>query len=182
MEKKQFQNLFRRYMKDLDFHSKGNVCYKYISDDYLIVAFLEHCSYRSAYRVVYGVIYEPNSIVSSSLTKTDWRGEFLFTLETSDDLSKYPIDELQSSFYLKLVDWFDYVERSEDEFMREMDVNVQKRLLKLYDKEFVLEQYTKNWIKFRRIPYDTVKKICRIAGLNYDEVVRIRDSRVRKWP
>jgi len=63
-----------------------------------------------------------------------------------------------------------------------VDENIKKRLVKVYDKEFILEEYRNNWILFRRISYDTVKKICRLAGLDYDEVVRIRDSRVRKWP
>ena len=182
MEKKMLQKLFKAYMKDLGFHSKGNACYKSVTEDYLIVVFLEHCSFQCAYRVAYGVIYEPDSMVPSPLTKTDWRGDFLFTLDPSDDLSQYPIDNLQNSFYPKLVDWFNYSDRSEGEFLRELDLNAQKRLLKLHDKQFVLELYKRNWISFRRIPYDTVKKICRLAGLDYDEVVSIRDSRVRKWP
>lgn len=182
MEKKLLKKIFKEYMKEIGFRSKGNICYKPVTDDYLIVVFLEHCSYKNAYRVVYGVIYEPDTVQFPAVPKTDWSRKFLFTMDSLDDLSQYHLEDLQSNYDLKLVNWFDYSERSPDEFIRAMDENVEKRLHKLYDREFVLNQYRNDWVSFRRIPYDTVKKICRLAGLDYDEVVNIRDSRVRKWP
>lgn len=172
MDKKQFQCLFKQYMKKLGFRSKGNVCYKPVSDTYLIVVYLEHWLYHGAYRIVYGVIYEPETMPPSPLTKTDWSSNFRFAEGVSDEASRPP----------KSVEWFDYTERTEEEFLLAMDENVSTCLAKLDDPNYVLEQYRNNWIRFRRIPYDTVRKICRLAGLDYDAVVTVRDSKLRSWP
>lgn len=182
MEKKVLQQLFREHMKKLGYNAKGNACYKYIEADYLVVVFLEHCSYQNAYRVRYGAVYETSSVLPSPLTKLDWSREFLFTVDPTDDLFQYPIDDLKYSFYGKLTDLFDYSSRSEAEFLHELDENIKKRLYQVYDTTFILDQYRNSWISFRRIPYTTVNKICRLAGLDYNEVVRIRDSTVRKYP
>lgn len=106
----------------------------------------------------------------SSLPKSDWSDKFLFPAQP------------QSNSYSGAVDWFDYTQRSAEDFSQVMDDNVAARLNRLYDKEYILDQYRNNWILFRRIPLDTVMKICRLAGLDYDEAVRVRDSRLRKWP
>ena len=182
MEKKVLQQLFKEHMKKLGYKAKGNACYQYIEADYLVVVFLEHSSYQNAYRVRYGAVYEAVAALPSPLTKLDWSREFLFTLDSADDLSQYPIDDLKLSFYGKLIDLFDYSSRSEADFLRELDQNIEKRLYQVYNKNFILDQYRNNWISFRRIPYATVNKICRIAGLDYNEVVNIRDSTVQKWP
>ena len=63
-----------------------------------------------------------------------------------------------------------------------MDLNFEKCVRPVFDKERVLDHYRNNWIRFRRIPYDTVRKISRLAGLDAEKVIEIRDSNVRKWP
>lgn len=180
MEKRTFQKLFRDYMKNLGFRTKGNLCYKYLEDDYLIVVSLEHSSFQSAYAVEYGVIYEASPDKATVSTKTDWSAYFYFTVDPSDDLELYPLENLHSNFAKKLIDLFNYDERSDRDFVRSMDENVKKRLIKLYDKEFVLEQYRKDWVTFRQIPYDTVHKMCRLAGLNAEQVIAFRDGKSRK--
>lgn len=176
LEKTEFQKLFREYMKKLGFCSKGNICYRYLADDYLIIVHLDHFSYSKAYGVDYGVVYEA-AVEKPVSQKMDWRGSFLFAADPNDDLSRYPLEDMRIRYGRELTRWFDYFERTEEDFLRSMDENVQKCLVKVYDKGFVLDQYRKNWVTFRRIPYDTVRKICRLAGLDAEQVIRFRDSR-----
>lgn len=162
MEKTELQKLFKSYMKNLGYRCKGNICHKALDSDYLVVVFLEHSSFQIAYRIRYGVIYEYDSDRPAPLTKTDWSSRFLFGQDR---------EEL-----------FDYSRSTEEEFLRELTENVEKRLAQVCDREFVLDQYRRNWLAFRRIPYDTARKICRLAGLDYEEVVAIRDSKATRWP
>lgn len=179
MEKEMFRKLFQEYMKKLGFRAKGNICYQYLDDDYLVVVFLDHSPYGREYCVGYGPVYEADSTKNAASTKTDRCEYFYFTSDQAADLAQYPLDDLQSSFGGKLTTWFDYSERSENDFVYSMDENIKKRLIKLYDKEFVLEQYRNDWVLFRKIPYDTVRKICRLAGLDAEQVIRFRDGRYR---
>ena len=57
-----------------------------------------------------------------------------------------------------------------------MDINMEKRFQLLYNKEYILDEYRRNWVYFRMIPYDTVHKIVKLAELNIDEVIRFRDK------
>ena len=176
LEKTEFPKLFRAYMKKLDFRAKGNICYRYLADDYLIIVALEHSSYSKAYGIDYGVVYEA-AVEKPVSQKADWRGSFLFAADPDDDLTRYPLEDIRIRYGRELTRWFDYSERTEEGFLRSMDENVQKRLVKVYDKGFVLDQYRKNWVSFRRIPYETVRKICRLAGLDAEQVIRFRDGR-----
>lgn len=176
LEKTEFQKLFREYMKKLGFRSKGNICYRYLEHDYLIIVDLEHSSYNKAYGVDYGVVYEADTVEKSISPKTDWRGSFLFTADPEEDIARYPLEDMRIRYGRELTRWFIYSERTEEDFLCSMDENVQKRLVKVYDKGFVLDQYRKNWVSFRRIPYETVRKICRLAGLDAEQVIRFRDG------
>lgn len=162
MEKTEFRKLFKSNMKNLGYRCKGNVCHKALDSDYLVVVFLEHSSFQSAYRIRNGVIYEYDSARPVPLTKTDWSSRFLFGQDREELI--------------------DYSRSTEEEFLRELGENVEKRLAQVCDREFVLDQYRQNWLVFRRISYDTVGKICRLADLDYDEVVAIRDSKATRWP
>jgi hypothetical protein len=53
---------------------------------------------------------------------------------------------------------------------------MEKRFKLLYNKDYVLEQYRNDSVLFRMIPYDTVYKIARLAGLDIAEVLRLRDK------
>ena len=182
MEKKDVQKVWKDHMKDLGFHCRGNICYRHVDDDYLIFLRLEHSSYDSAYRVQYGAVYEADILEGTFNGKGDWTGHFLFTKNASDDLAQYPLEDLHSHFNMKLDQDFDYSQRSLEDFIRSLDINIEKRLNQLYDRSYVLDQYRENWVSFRRIPYDTCRKIARIAGLDEEAVIKIRDSKVTRWP
>ena len=182
MEKKEVQKAFKDHMKKLGFRCRGNICYRYLTDDYLIFVRLEHSSYYSAYRVDYGAVYEADTMEGTFQGKGDWSSHFLFAKDATADLAQYSLEDLRSHFGMELDQDFDYSLRSMDDFARSLDINIEKRLNKLSDRSYVLDQYRKNWILFRKIPYDTCRKIARLAGLDAEEVIRIRDSKVTQWP
>lgn len=182
MEKKDAQKAWKDHMKKIGFRCRGNICYRYLDDDYLIFLRLEHSSYYSAYRVDYGAVYEANAMEGTFKGKGDWSSHFLFTKDASDDLTQYPLEDLCSHFNMELDQDFDYSNRTVEDLICSLDINIEKRLSKLYDRTFVLTQYRQNWISFRKIPYDTCRKIARLAGLDAEAVIRIRDSKETKWP
>lgn len=182
MEKKEFQKLFKSYVKEMGFLSQGNCFYKLLDNDYAITLYLDHNPYDTSYFIEYGVIYEFDSTVKVS-HQICWDHRFCFTAEFNDDLNDYPIEDIVRYFSRdKIVDWFDYVNRSKENFEEQMSINIKKRLNPLYDKNFVLDLYKNNWILFRLISYEKTRKIARIAGLDYEKVIEIRDSFVKEWP
>jgi len=179
MEKKELQNLFKTYMKEMGFKVKGNCAYQFVDDQYIIGVCLDHHPYSKGYFVEYGAIYEPDAIQRQKVLsgKCDFRRFFLFTTDPDDDLNQYPIENpnyrVDSNI---LTDCFEYSIRTKMDFKYSMDINIKKRFQLLYNKEYILDQYRKNWVYFRMIPYDTVQKIVKLAGLNIDEVIRFRDN------
>ena len=179
MDKKEFQNLFKSYMKAKGFRIKGQGAYQFVDDQYIIGVSLDHHPFTKGYFVEYGAIYEPDAIQRQKglLGKCDFRSFFLFTTDSNDDLNKYPIENLKCRVdYNVLTDYFEYDFRTEEDFKHSMDINIEKRLQLLYNKEYILDQYRTDWVYFRMIPYDTVHKIVKLAGLNIDEVIRFRDK------
>ena len=182
MEKKEAQKIFKDYMKSQGFKIKGSCAYKYIDDDYLVCAALDHRPFGNEYGIDYGAIYNPTETDWPFYNHLDWRFFFQFTTQPGDDLNKYSIDELDKPQDLQICSWFDYDTRTKEEFENSISINVVRMLSKLYDKEYVLNRYRKNWILFRQISYKTVRKICALAGIDAEEAIRVRDSNLRKWP
>ena len=164
MEKKELQKLFRDYMKSHGFKSRGNVCTKYLADDYLVFAMLDHSSYGPEYGVEYGVVYEADKLEKPfNGMMADWSASFSWHLP---DGSKTPYR-------------FNYETRSAEDFLSCMDRNMAERFSCLEDREYVLAQYRQDWFLYRGIPYVTVRKICRLAGINPEVAIRVRDSRCK---
>ncbi|MBR2315084.1 MAG: hypothetical protein IKA56_00430 [Clostridia bacterium] len=181
MEKKEFQKLFKDYMKSKGFKIKGNCGFKYIDGDYAIGVWLDHHPFTKGYFVEYGAVYYPNNKEHPLCTTGDWSSRFYFTSNSGDDLEQYGIGYLNKHFdRAKVVDWFEYDELTEEDFLKQMDINMEKRFASVYDKEFVLNIYRSDWVKFRMIPYDTVRKICSMIGLDAEEVILFRDGYTTK--
>lgn len=179
MEKKEFQKLFKTYMKGLGYRSRGNICFRYQEPDYLIFVMLEHSSWQQGYSLEYGVVYEADQLTAPFSGKSDWSLNFLFTKEPSDDLACYPLEDIEHNFGRKLGICFDYSERTAEEFLRELELNVEKRLSPISNREYALEHYRNDWVQFRKIPSDTVHKICRLAGLDEALVLKFRNGHYR---
>ena len=175
MDKKEFRNLFKAYMKEKGFKVRGRYAYQFVDDQYIIGVSLDHHPFTKGYILEYGAIYEPVDVQHS--IAFDFRSFFLFTTDPNEDLNKYPIENLKCRVdYNVLTDYFEYDFRTDEDFKHSMDINIEKRLHLLYNKEYILDLYRKDWIYFRMIPYDTVHKIVKLAGLNIDEVIRFRDK------
>ena len=111
MEKKEFQSLFKAYMKERGFKVKGNCVYQFVDDQYIIVVHLDHHPYTKGYFIEYGAIYEPDAEQrqKKSLQKTDFGSFFLFTTDSNDDLNQYPIENLNCRVDSKiLTNYFEY--------------------------------------------------------------------------
>ena len=179
MDKKDFQNLFKAYMKERGFKIKGNCAYQFIDDQYIIGIYLDHHPYTKGYFVEYGAIYEPDAIQRQKVLsgKCDFSRFFLFTADPDDDLKQHPIENPNCCVKRNiLTDCFEYSFRTEADFKYSMDINMEKRFQLLYNKEYILDEYRRDWVYFRMIPYDTVHKIVRLTDLNIDEVIRFRDN------
>ena len=178
MEKKEFQQIFKSYMKGLGFKTKRNRCYKYLDDDYLIAVWLDHYPFDKAYYVCYGAVYMPDEYMLPHTDLGDWESRFEFTTDPNDDLNSYDIVYSKDRYSRKeLVEYFEYDIRTEDDFIRSMDINMREKFSFLYDKEYVINLYRENWILFRMIPYEIVRKIATLCGYDPEEVIKIRDSR-----
>lgn len=182
MEKKEAQQIFKKYMKSQGFKIKGNCAYKYVDDNYLVCAALDHRPFGNEYGIDFGAIYNPTEEDWPFHNFMDWRSCFMFTTEPEDDLNKY-LDDMDNGWgYGPTTVWFNYEARTKEEFEKSIALNMEKNFSDLYDKEFVLNQYRKDWILFRLISYKTVRKICALAGIDAEEAIRVRDSRLTKWP
>ena len=62
MDKKEFQNLFKIYMKEKGFRIKGQCAYQFVDDQYIIGIHLDHHPYTKGYFVEYCAIYDPDAI------------------------------------------------------------------------------------------------------------------------
>ena len=155
-----------------------------VDHDYRISLWLDHHPFVRAYFIGYSVRYEPRADEKpSQLCVGDWDGYCAFCVDHNDDLAQYPIDHLDRPIdRTKLLDYYRYEECTEEEFWHAMDLNYERCIRQLFDKRLVLDFYRNDWILFRTIPYDTVRKIARLAGLDAEKVIEIRDSNVRKWP
>ena len=177
MEKSEFQKLFREKARELGFQVTGNRASKALDDEYLVGLWLEHNSYTKAYCIGYGAIYLPDDKKMPFRGCCDWSNHFLFTTSISDDLDNYPIEDLHQRYGRVITTFFDYSTRTAQDFERCWEINIKRRLFAVYDKSRVLDYYRNNWALFRGVPLDTVKKISKLAELDYKEVIEFRNKR-----
>ena len=71
----------------------------------------------------------------------------------------------------KLVDYFEYDVRTPEDFERQFDCNMAERFERVLDEQFILNRFREDWVLFRMIPVETVKKIAKLAGLDFDTVM-----------
>lgn len=182
MTKEDFQRVVKEKMKELGFSSRRGKYYMKVDADYVIGVSLDHSPYTHGYYVEYGALFLPDEKRWPFKGWYDWDSRFKFTGSGRIELS-----DLHPGIYGDYDDQLvrecaEYEGRSEKNLAHELEVNYEKCIIPLLNKEFVLNDYRNNWIKFRGMPCDKIEKICRLADLNYDEVMRIRDSNVTKWP
>lgn len=176
MEKKEFQKIVRDKMKVLGFRSRGNNHYKVLDDDYLIGVSLDHHPFCKGYFIDYGVIYLPDEEKLPFWGWCDWSASFLFTETPEDDLTKYHIEDMDITDEY-LVAYFEYDIRSKEELDRALDINIEKRLLPLIGKQFVLKYYQKHMRELVDLPLNTVNKLISLGGYDRNAVYHLRRER-----
>lgn len=174
MEKKEFQKIARDKLKSEGFRVRGNYCYKRIDEDYLVFITLDHSPYHRGYYIEYGGLYSREEI--PPWWDSDWNERFLFTENPDDDLEKYNIENLR---YMTdgLVECFEYENREPEDFLRQLDINLKKKLVLIEDKEFILSYYRENINELARFPDDDILKLLRYCDFDRDEINAYR----KKW-
>lgn len=173
MDKKEFQKIFKEKFKLMGFTIKGNVGYKLLEDDYLIGVSLDHNPYSQGYFIEYGVVYLPDKDKIPFRGLYDWEDRFLFTQEANADLAKYQIQEMEYDEE-KLTECFEYGARTSEDFISELEINIQKKLMLLDDREYVLKYYMDNFDMLAVLPQNTLKKLLSLYCYNRDEINRLR--------
>lgn len=175
MEKKEFKKMFKEYVKKMGFLAQGNCFYKILNNDYAITLYLDHHPYTAAYYIEYGVIYEFDSTLKVS-HQICWDSRFLFTKIPTDDLNLYNIGIECTYNTNQLIDWFDYVNRSKENFEEQFSLNLHQCLSVLCDESYVLDLYRRNGYLFRGLPYKIQDKIVRLGNLDLKKITDIRNG------
>ncbi len=176
MEKKEFQKIIKHKLKDRGFKSRGNHCYKIIDDEYLIGVSLIHRSYGQGYFVDYGIIYLPDESKIPFSGDYDWSRKFWFTKDYEKSLNRYQLDNVEE-FYKELIDYFEYEIRSVESLEESIDINVDKMLSVLSDKECAFKDYQNNLDVFVSLSECEIKKFIKLGAVSKEVVVQHRIQR-----
>lgn len=181
MEKKEFQKIVRARLKDEGFTVKGNYAHKILDGDYLIGVEMDHHPFCKGYFINFGVIYLPDERKYPPFQGfCDWRSWFDFTKDPHDDLWKYSLEDyaIGEGIYDEsvLVNYFEYEIRNEKDLCKQIDINIQRKLSLVYDKEFVLKLYQRETDLLARLPEWTVAKILDLYDIDRYKIKSYRKS------
>lgn len=177
MEKKDFQKVFKNHMKLLGFNFKGLCGTKVISDDYEIYVRLDHNPYDTEYLVEYGVSYAPTDRTRKGFL-WDYSYYFKFTRYPCEDISFLEESGCEDKYRTLVTDWFNYKERTQEEFLKLLELNIKKCLIPMYDREYILNLYRKKPSLLCIYPKQTVVRLIELAGLDIYEVERVVNTKL----
>lgn len=173
MERKEFQKIIKQKLKDKGFKSRGNHCYKIIDNKYLIGVSLIHCSHGQGYFIDYGIIYLPDEVKMPFNGDYDWSRKFWFTKDYEKKLNRYQVDNVEE-YYKELVDYFEYDMRSMESLEESLDINIDKMLSVLSDKECAFKDYKNNLDLFLSLSEHEIKKFIRLGAVSKQVVLQYR--------
>lgn len=176
MEKKEFQKIVKKVLKEIGFQFKGNNAHKICGDDYLLGICLEHHSYHKAYAIEFGVVYLPDDNKVPFRGWFDWHNQFLFTKKAEDDIEKYKIEVFADYEEEYLIDYFEYEERGGEELIEQIKSNIDRRMKVILEKEYVLEYYAKHIEVFARLPICTIEKLIKLYDFDRKHINRLRQQ------
>ena len=179
MEKKEAKKIIKEVLKKYGFHPNKIGGYKILDNDYLIGMNMTHSTYCKGYMMDYGVIYLPDEEKMPFDGIYDWRGAFLFTKTEGDDLRKYKDILLSGYGDESLWHVFEYGVRTSEEFKEQLAINIEVKMSRLYDKNFVLDYYRTHMDKLYLI-VDTdlgIAKLAKLVGHDLRELL----ARRRAW-
>lgn len=161
----------RRYVKEKfkekGFRSEKSYLYKILDDDYLICFHLYPSSYCKGYSFICGVIYLPDEykIPLRGLLDLEWC--FRFPRDMDKELE---LDGYQSNPDLIAV--FEYDNYTVEQLDKYFAVNYAHFVEPLFDKEYGLDCFRKDWRLMNRFSVKTVDKLCKRAGIDTQAVLQ----------
>jgi len=167
MNKKEFLLNIKYILKSKGFKNKGNFFYVIIDIDYLIGIYLDHHPFCDAYYIEYGVVFLPDGKNSPLSGEFDWSDRFLFKKNDSNNNVK--------------IDYLEYDNITFEQLNDYLNINFNDKFNYIYNKNYIIDQFKNDWILFRYISYDKVKKISKLVNLNYEDIVKFRDSTRTSW-
>ena len=183
MEKKEVQVIVKEKLKSYGFKSRGNNHYKMIEDDYMVGVSLDHHPFRKAYFIEYGGVFLPDEKKVPFCGFYDWMGWFLFTQNAEDNLEQLE-QCLEKDIWgngTELLDYFEYDKKDKDSLIEALNINVEKKLLPIFDKEYILNDYRNDIDSLVTLPPDTVKKILKYGDFDMEEVEYQKKKSGKDW-
>lgn len=176
MQAGEAKRILKEVLAEYGFVPMGKEYCKRISEGYSLKVLLDKKPSSKEYAVDLGAVFEPETAVYDI---SEW---FLFTIDPEDPLEKYDLTVRNLPRQSPLTEWFDYENRSEEEFRKSLQLNLQVKLSNWQNPEYALDHFRNNWILFRGVSDETLEKIARLAGLDANEVREVRNSKITQWP
>lgn len=154
MTSKEAKNIIKSQFEQLGFQTKGNVCYKFVDEEYLVGVHLDHHPFRKAYFLECGGVYLPDERKTPFNGWFDYSTSFQFRVESGEQI--------------KSCDFLEYEFKTENDVITEIQVNIEHLLRLYYDKSYISNQLKEDLNRIRKCAYQDLDKLISRAGLNKD--------------
>lgn len=91
-------------------------------------------------------------------------------------MEQFQIDELEYDEET-LTECFEYEDRTAEDLSNQLEINIQKKLAPLKDREFVLRYYSNNLLMLAVLPDRTIEKLLNLYNYDRTEINRLRRER-----
>lgn len=163
MEKSEFKLYIKNRLKELGFHKRKDFYSKVMDENYLIGIDLDHSSYVKGYQFRCGIVYLPNEQRIPFRGIFDLKWNFYFPSEPGQklDFEKRPLKYI-----------FEYEKYTIDEFKEFFEQNYEHYIIPLYDPGYGIELIRQDWKLLKRCDPQTIERLCKRIGIEYDEVMK----------
>lgn len=167
MNRNEFRSFVKQKLQDLGFQSYKSINYRLVGTDYIVCLELEPSTYCKGYECICGAVILPNEDKFPLCGRYDAREVFQFPRNPADELDlNLPVMER----HMKYDTICEYGKFTIEQIDRYFDLNIQYILTPMFDREYTLEVYRKEWRHFRYTRPENIVNICLKAGLDPQEV------------
>ena len=165
------KNEFRSYVKEkfsgMGFESYKSINYKYIEEDYIVCLELYPSSYCKGYQCTCGAIFLPNEDKFPLCGRYDVSSNFQFPREAGCELDfSLPVLECHVKYDYKC----EYEKYTREQIERYFDNNIAHFLVPLYDREYALDFFRRDWRRFKHNKPEHIVNICKKADMDPQQV------------
>lgn len=168
MERKELRKYIRERFKSMGYQSYKSYQYKVLDDDYLIGFDLYPSTYTKGYYFDCGVIYLPDEYKIPLRGLYDYGNRFIFP-----NPPEIPFDIEKCKESRSFTTTFRYEEHTLEQLDEWFHQNYKYYMIPLLDKEYALERFRKDLRLMNAFKPKTIDKLCKRAGMNTQEVLRI---------